>query len=47
MHLMTPKAVECSAHYFIIFFGSNQKSLLLKMARDMANLINAMFCDIT
>ena len=27
-----PSAVQCSAHNFIEFFGSNQKSLSLKMA---------------
>ena len=32
MHLMTPRAVQCSAHNFVEFFGSNQKSLSLKMA---------------
>ena len=32
MHLMTPRLVQCSAHNFVELFGSNQKSLSLKMA---------------
>ena len=37
MHLMTPRAVQCSAHNFKEFFGPNQKSLSLKMAEIWPN----------
>ena len=39
-----PKSVQCSAHNFIEFFGSNQKPLSLKMAEILKFFCKKLVC---
>ena len=42
-----PKRMKCSAHNFVEFFWYQPEVSIFKNGREMANLINSTFCDIT